>query len=121
MVPYYPVQRNLTVGHRGADSHVHIEKDNSPTRDTWETGSRSPIAGGNTKVIAFASQKRQEQSIWPALQAYHKKATKNSYCGYNFHVILTNLNETVLQEELPQLVDREGISSVKIYMTCKQL
>jgi dihydropyrimidinase len=72
-------------------------------------------------VIAFASQKRQEQSIWPALQAYHKKATGNSYCDYGFHVILTNANETVLQEELPQLVDNEGISSVKIYMTCKHV
>ncbi|KAI0127409.1 hypothetical protein BJ170DRAFT_371569 [Xylariales sp. AK1849] len=101
----------------GVDSHVHIEQDNSPTGDTWETGSRSAIAGGNTMVIAFASQKRHEQSIWPALQAYHKKATGNSYCDYGFHVILTNPNETVLEDELPQLVESEGISSVKIYMT----
>ncbi|KAI1869701.1 uncharacterized protein JN550_005682 [Neoarthrinium moseri] len=101
----------------GVDSHVHIQQDNSPTGDTWETGSRSAIAGGNTTVIAFASQKRQEESIWPALQAYHKKADGNSFCDYGIHVILTNPTETVLNEELPQLVDKEGISSVKIYMT----
>ncbi|KAI0015347.1 hypothetical protein F4780DRAFT_787076 [Xylariomycetidae sp. FL0641] len=101
----------------GVDSHVHIQQDNSPTGDTWETGSRSAIAGGNTTVIAFASQKRAEESIWPALEAYHNKATGNAYCDYGFHVILTNPTETVLNEELPQLVEKEGISSVKIYMT----
>lgn len=102
---------------RGVDSHVHIEQDNSPTGDTWETGSRSALAGGNTTVIAFASQKRNEDSIYPALEAYHKKATGNSYCDYGFHVILTNPTEKVLEDELPQLVQKEGISSVKLYMT----
>ncbi|KAK8109170.1 hypothetical protein PG984_014971 [Apiospora sp. TS-2023a] len=97
----------------GVDSHVHIEQDNTPTGDTWETGSRSAIAGGNTTVIAFATQKREERSIWPALAAYHVKAKGNSYCDYGFHVILTNPSETVLEEELPRLLD-EGVSSVKL-------
>jgi dihydropyrimidinase len=70
-------------------------------------------------VIAFASQKRHEQSIWPALRNYHEKAIGSSYCDYGFHVILTNPNEAVLEEELPRLITAEGISSVKIYMTCK--
>ncbi|KAK8091595.1 hypothetical protein PG997_001956 [Apiospora hydei] len=101
----------------GVDSHVHIQQDNSPTGDTWETGSRSAIAGGNTTVIAFATQKRQEESIWTALEAYHGKATGNSYCDYGFHLILTNPSETVLEAELPRLVNEEGISSIKLYMT----
>ncbi|KAK8117892.1 dihydropyrimidinase [Apiospora kogelbergensis] len=101
----------------GVDSHVHIQQDNTPTGDTWETGSRSAIAGGNTTIIAFATQNRQQASIWPALQAYHDKATGNSFCDYGFHIILTNPNETVLEKELPRLVDQEGISSIKLYMT----
>lgn len=100
------------------DSHVHIQQDNSPTGDTWESGSRSAIAGGNTTVIAFASQKRHEDSIWPALEAYHKKAAGNAFCDYGIHVILTNPTEKILEEELPVLVEKEGITSVKIYMTC---
>lgn len=32
-------------------------------------------------------------------------------------MILTNPTETVLEDELPQLVEKEGISSVKLYMT----
>ncbi|KAF7530930.1 hypothetical protein G7054_g9352 [Neopestalotiopsis clavispora] len=101
----------------GVDSHVHIQQDNSPTGDTWESGSRSAIAGGNTTVIAFASQKRHEESIWPALESYHKKAAGNAFCDYGIHVILTNPTEKILEEELPLLVEKEGITSVKIYMT----
>ncbi|KAF4120835.1 dihydropyrimidinase [Geosmithia morbida] len=104
----------------GVDSHVHIEQDNSPTGDTWETGTRSAIAGGNTTVIAFASQKRHEDSIWPALDAYHKKATGNSFCDYGFHMIVSNPTDKVIDEELPELLNK-GISSIKIYMTYEPL
>ncbi|PLB44211.1 D-hydantoinase [Aspergillus steynii IBT 23096] len=104
----------------GVDSHVHIAQDNAPTGDTWETGTRSAIAGGNTTVIAFATQKRTEESLWPALEAYHKKATGNAFCDYGFHLIVTNPNESVLNEELPALVDR-GITSIKLYMTYQPL
>ncbi|KAL2820851.1 hypothetical protein BDW59DRAFT_164545 [Aspergillus cavernicola] len=97
----------------GADSHVHIEQDNAPTGDTWETGTRSSIAGGNTTVIAFATQKREEESLWPALEAYHKKAAGNAYCDYGFHFIITNPNELILNHELPGLVD-QGITSIKL-------
>ncbi|PYH94569.1 D-hydantoinase [Aspergillus ellipticus CBS 707.79] len=104
----------------GVDSHVHIEQDNAPTGDTWETGTRSAIAGGNTTVIAFATQKREDQSIWPALEAYHRKASGNAYCDYGFHLIITNPSADVLNQELPALVDR-GITSIKLYMTYQPL
>lgn len=116
----YQLSQHANCPPSGVDSHVHIEQDNAPTGDTWETGTRSAVAGGNTTVIAFATQKRQEESVWPALEAYHKKATGNAFCDYGFHVIITNPNEDVLQNELPKLVE-EGISSVKLYMTYQPL
>ncbi|CAK7200633.1 hypothetical protein SEUCBS139899_003331 [Sporothrix eucalyptigena] len=100
----------------GVDSHAHIEQDNAPTGDTWETGSRSALAGGNTTVLAFASQRRDETSLLPCVERYHEKAQGNAYCDYGFHVILTNVTDTVLDEDLPSLAS-SGITSVKLYMT----
>lgn len=70
--------------------------------------------------MAFASQKRHEESIWPALEAYHKKATGNGFCDYAFHVIISNPTDKVVEEELPALVGM-GITSIKIYMTYQPL
>ncbi|OAA62903.1 dihydropyrimidinase [Niveomyces insectorum RCEF 264] len=97
-----------------------IQQDNSPTGDTWETGTRSALAGGNTTIIAFATQKRQEASIWPSLAKYHAKAKGNSYCDYGLHLILTNASDDVLEKELPRLPE-QGITSVKLYMTYQPL
>ena len=104
----------------GVDSHAHIEQDNSPTGDTWETGSRSAIAGGNTTVLAFASQRRDETSLLPCVARYHAKAAGQAYCDYGFHLILTNVTdaEQALAQDLPLLASpAHGITSVKLYMT----
>ncbi|ETS85868.1 hypothetical protein PFICI_03893 [Pestalotiopsis fici W106-1] len=97
------------------------KQDNAPTGDTWETGTRSAVAGGTTTVIAFASQKKHEESLLPAITAYHEKAGGNSYCDYGFHVILSNPTDQILENELPALADAHGITSVKIYMTYEPL
>ncbi|KAL4972296.1 hypothetical protein BDW66DRAFT_163005 [Aspergillus desertorum] len=101
----------------GVDSHVHLQQDNSPTGDTWETGTRSAIAGGTTTVLAFASQKRTDVSLFPVVEEYHRRASGNAFCDYGFHLILSNPTAEILAEELPALVKKEGISSVKLYMT----
>lgn len=101
----------------GVDSHVHLAQDNSPTGDTFETGTRSAICGGTTTVLPFASQKKHEESLFPVVQEYHRRAQKNAYCDYGFHLILTNPTPKILNEELPVLVKDGGISSAKLYMT----
>ena len=101
----------------GVDSHVHLAQDNAPTGDGWLTGSRSALAGGNTTIIAFASQKRTDESLHPVLEEYHRRSREQSYCDYGFHFILTKPNEKILQEELPAMIEKEGITSVKLYMT----
>ncbi|KXS97369.1 hypothetical protein AC578_9601 [Pseudocercospora eumusae] len=101
----------------GVDSHVHLAQKNSPTGDTWESGSRSAIAGGTTTLLAFASQPRSATSLFPTLQDYKTKAWQQSYCDYGFHFILSNPTREILEKELPVLAEREGITSVKLYMT----
>ncbi|KAI9845819.1 MAG: hypothetical protein M1837_004499 [Sclerophora amabilis] len=101
----------------GVDSHVHLEQWNTPTGDTWETGTRSAICGGTTTVVAFVSQAREHDSVLPLVEEYSGRAQGNAYCDYSFHLILTNPSPTVLEEEFPVLVERWGITSVKLYMT----
>jgi dihydropyrimidinase len=101
----------------GIDSHVHIEQGDHSQGDTWETGTKSALAGGNTTVLAFAAQDRKDTSLWPILEKYHRLAKGNAFCDYGFHIILTNPTREILEEELKAIVEREGISSVKLYMT----
>ncbi|KAJ5895309.1 hypothetical protein N7495_007000 [Penicillium taxi] len=101
----------------GVDSHVHLAQRNAPTGDNWETGTRSAVAGGTTTVLAFASQTKEMTSLYPVLEDYHEKSRDQSYCDYGFHFVITNPNEKILNEELPVLSKKEGITSVKLYMT----
>ncbi|OJJ50648.1 hypothetical protein ASPZODRAFT_11512 [Penicilliopsis zonata CBS 506.65] len=105
----------------GVDSHVHLQQDNNPTGDTFETGTRSAVAGGTTTVLAFATQTRTDESLHPIVEDYHARAAGNCYCDYGFHLILTNPTPSILDEEMPVLVREGGISSVKLYMTYKPL
>ncbi|KAI1625034.1 dihydropyrimidinase [Exophiala viscosa] len=101
----------------GVDTHVHLDQHiNGALGDNFENGTRSAIAGGTTSVITFAFQQKTEESVLPVVEAYHKKAAGLSYCDYSFHMILTNPTKTIVEEELPILVE-QGITSVKLYMT----
>lgn len=105
----------------GVDSHVHLAQPESPDGDNWETGTRGAVAGGTTTVLAFASQSRKDESLFPALEEYHGKSRDQSHCDYGFHFILTNPTPHIVNNELPVLVEREGITSVKLYMTYEPL
>ncbi|KIK35678.1 hypothetical protein CY34DRAFT_16872 [Suillus luteus UH-Slu-Lm8-n1] len=89
--------------------------------DTFDTGTRSAVAGGTTTVITFASQMRKDESIIPVIEDYHKLAKDQSYCDYAFHVIITNPTPQIVEDEFPRMVDEYGITSVKLYMTYKPL
>ncbi|KAI1829224.1 hypothetical protein DTO006G1_9814 [Penicillium roqueforti] len=105
----------------GVDSHVHLAQSESPDGDNWETGTRGAIAGGTTTVLGFASQHKTDESLFPVLRAYHEKSRGQSYCDYGFHIILTNPTPHIVDNELATLVETEGITSVKLYMTYEPL
>lgn len=84
--------------------------------DTFETGTRSAIAGGCTTIVAFAPQQKHEPSLLHALEVAHAKARDNCYCDFGFHMLVGNPGPQALSE-FPALVETEGITSLKIYMT----
>lgn len=100
----------------GIDSHVHIDQDNAPTGDNFETGSRSAIAGGNTTIIPFAIQVKGRYDLKATVQDYHQRAAVGSYCDYGFHLIVSDPTAELLKE-LPDIINHEGITSIKVYTT----
>ena len=105
------------------DCHAHLEEpaifikgSSGRSADSWETGTRSALAGGNTTVVAFAPQQKGRDSFLSAIHSTHKLAEGNCYTDYGFHLLVSDPSPECLTE-LKALKEQEGVSSIKIYMT----
>ena len=101
----------------GIDAHVHMETpmgNGVETCDTFETGTISAAFGGTTTIIDFAQQFKGE-SPKAALMRRLEAAEPQCAVDYGFHSILTDVSEAALSE-LPDMVNKEGVSSFKLYM-----
>lgn len=101
----------------GVDVHVHMETpmgDGVETCDSFETGTISAAFGGTTTIVDFALQSRGE-SPRAALERRLESAEAQCAIDFGFHSILTDVSPSALAE-LPDLVNREGVSSIKLYM-----
>ena len=106
----------------GIDSHVHIEQLSGMgmmCADDFYSGTVSAAFGGTTTIVPFAAQHRG-QRIPEVVAVYAKRASEKAVIDYGFHLILADPDERALAEELPQAI-REGITSLKVYMTYQQL
>lgn len=106
----------------GIDSHCHIEQLSGMgvmCADDFYSGTVSAAFGGTTTILSFAAQHRKDE-IPAVLADYHRRAAEKAVIDYGFHLILTNPDETALRVHLPQAV-RDGISSLKVYMTYDKL
>ncbi|KAI1201013.1 hypothetical protein F5X97DRAFT_56393 [Nemania serpens] len=108
----------------GIDCHVHLQEPSmfgkGSSADSYETGTRSAIAGGTTTIVAFAPQQKNRDSVLTALTNTHALARNNSYCDYGFHLLVANPSDEALSE-FEQLASVEGVTSLKIYMTYEAL
>lgn len=100
----------------GVDVHTHMEFDlgAAQTCDTFESGTRSAAFGGTTTILDFALQAKGETAK-QALDRRLALAEPQACVDYGFHVILTQITPDVLSE-LPDLINRDGVSSFKMFM-----
>ena len=101
----------------GVDVHVHMETpmgNGIETCDSFETGTKSAAFGGTTTIVDFAQQFKGE-SPKAALDRRLESAERQCSIDYGFHSILTDVSESALSE-LPDLVNKDGVSSIKLYM-----
>ncbi|MGI9659438.1 MAG: dihydropyrimidinase [Gaiellaceae bacterium] len=102
------------------DVHTHLDTPwgtGYTTVDDWRAGSVGAACGGTTAVVDFALQ-TPGQSLREAIDGWHAKAEGKSVIDYSFHAMVMDLNEQVLAE-IPQMIDREGIPSFKVFMAYK--
>jgi dihydropyrimidinase len=102
----------------GIDSHCHIEQLSGMGKmsaDDFYSGTVSAAFGGTTTIIPFAAQHRGKR-IPETVADYAQRAREKAVIDYGFHLILANPDEEALTRDLPQAI-RDGITSVKVYMT----
>ena len=97
------------------DVHTHIETPFMGTysSDTWETGTKAAAFGGTTCIVDFAIQSKGG-TLRAALDEWNKRATGNAYIDYGFHMAMTDINDSSLNE-METMIMEEGISSFKLF------
>lgn len=106
----------------GVDAHCHLDQpmgDGTVMADDFESGTLSAAFGGTTTVIPFACQVRGG-TLRAAVEDYHRRADGKAYVDYAFHLIVSDASASVVNQELPALID-DGYTSFKIYMTYDDL
>jgi dihydropyrimidinase len=99
----------------GIDVHTHLDMPfgGTTSADDFESGTIAAAHGGTTSVVDFAIQYRG-QTLRHALDAWMAKADGKAAIDYGFHMIVTDLNDSV-ESEMDALV-REGVTSFKLFM-----
>ncbi len=106
----------------GVDTHCHIEQASSAgvmCADDFYSGTVSAAFGGTTTVVPFAAQQRGAR-VRDVVADYHRRAAAKAVIDYGFHLIVADPDEAHFAQDLADCV-REGISSLKVYMTYERL
>ncbi len=103
----------------GIDPHVHLDLPFMGTfsSDNFETGTKAALYGGTTSIVDFAIQ-TQGHSLYSAVEEWNKKSEGNAYGDYSYHLAVTDYNPET-KKEISQLIEKEGISSFKVFMAYK--
>lgn len=103
----------------GIDPHTHLDMPfgGTVTRDDYESGTIAAVFGGTTTVIDFCLPKKGE-TLKSAVDTWHGKAKNKAVIDYSFHLQIGEMNEERLNE-LPKIIEDEGITSLKVFMAYK--
>ncbi|WP_377889003.1 dihydropyrimidinase [Alkalihalobacillus sp. R86527] len=105
----------------GVDPHTHLEMPFGGTvsKDDFETGTIAAAFGGTTSVIDFCLTEKGKP-LSDAVKTWHAKSKDKSVIDYSFHLMISEINDKVLNE-LPEIIKNEGITSFKVFMAYKNV
>ena len=102
----------------GIDVHTHLAWpfQNTGTADDFETGSKAAAVGGITTIINFTNPGK-DQTLIENLHEWKDKASVSAI-DYGFHSIINKYHEGIL-DEITVLAEKEGVTSIKLFMAYK--
>ena len=100
----------------GVDVHTHMQlpMGDLTSSDTFASGTAAAAWGGVTTIVDFASQQVGER-VLDGLEARHAEAEGQCVIDYAFHQTIGGVDDDSLAA-IPTLIEREGISSIKLFM-----
>lgn len=102
----------------GVDVHTHFNLDVgiAIANDDFYTGTIAAACGGTTTIVDHMGFGPENCNLKHQVDLYHKYADDNAVIDYSFHGVIQHINENIL-EEMKNIVEDEGISSFKAYLT----
>lgn len=105
----------------GIDPHTHLDMPfgGTVTKDDFESGTIAAAFGGTTTVIDFCLTTKGVP-LSKAVETWHEKSDDHAVIDYGFHLMVSEVTDEVLRE-LPQIIEEEGITSLKVFMAYKNV
>ncbi|AQX53830.1 dihydropyrimidinase [Priestia flexa] len=105
----------------GIDPHTHLDMPfgGTVTKDDFETGTIAAAFGGTTTIIDFCLTDKGKP-LQNAINTWHAKSEGKAAIDYSFHLMIGEMNDQVL-EQLPTIIEDEGITSFKVFMAYKDV
>src|SRR5699024_2863321 len=105
----------------GIDPHTHLEMPfgGTVTADDFETGTIAAAYGGTTTILDFCLTNKGEP-LQNSIDVWHAKSKDKAVIDYGFHLMIGEVTDDVLNE-LPQIIEDEGITSFKVFMAYKNV
>ncbi|EIT86667.1 phenylhydantoinase [Fictibacillus macauensis ZFHKF-1] len=105
----------------GVDPHTHLEMPFGGTvsKDDFETGTIAAAFGGTTTIIDFCLTDKGVP-LQNSIQTWHEKSRDKAVIDYSFHLMIGEMTEEVMKE-LPTVIEKEGITSFKVFMAYKNV
>lgn len=95
-------------------THMHLDMGGVHSADTFATGTTAAAWGGVTTIVDFVNQSVGED-VFEQLASRHAEADGQCAVDYSFHQVLGGVDDRSLAT-IPRLVEREGITSIKLFM-----
>jgi dihydropyrimidinase len=103
------------------DPHTHLDMPfgGTVTADDFASGTAAAAIGGTTTIVDFALHQKGD-SLANALATWEKKAAGKASIDYAFHLTIADGRSETL-EEIPRMIEREGVNSFKCFMAYKHI